>query len=710
MSYIAHKRKDGKVQLLKDHLAGTAALAADFASPFGAQDCARRIGLLHDIGKYSAEGQKRIRGDGSSVDHSTAGAKEAAKLRDRYAAYCIAGHHSGIPNGGSKSSDNNSMPTLAGRLKKRVPDYGRWKTEITPGKISMPVLRIANELGFTASFFVRMLYSCLVDADWLDTEHFMSDKNIQRGNPVRPGDLLEKLEQYISRWENPATPIHQKRNEILSYCLKKANFPKGAFRLTVPTGGGKTVSSFAFALRHAVQNHMDRVIYVMPYLSVIEQNAKVFKDIIGEENVLEHHSDISYDDPDENTPNPKRLATENWDAPVIVTTNVQFFESLFANKSSKCRKLHNIANSVLIFDEAQMFPPGYLIPCVKAIAELVENYGCTAVLCTATQPSLRKFFPKGVPVIEICEHLDHLFSFFHRVRFNLLGELNDWELSRRLNSLSQVLCIVNTRRQAYKIFERLEEEGRYHLSAWMCPSHREKILAEIRSRLACGKPCRVVSTSLIEAGVDVDFPAVYRAYAGLDSIIQAAGRCNREGNFPAEESIVSVFQPETQYKTPPSLKRQAEVGKMISQKWGSVESPEAIRAYFDTLFRLEGDFLDSKQIVEKLDAGVPECSFPFADIAQDFSIVEEDTIPVLIPFPGKAEDCAARLRTGEFSRGLLREVGPYCVNIPRKYAGELERCGTIERIDREIAILSDLARYSDETGLSSFFQCEAFYV
>ena len=385
---LAHVSEDGmRNQSILSHLEGTAVIAERFAKSFGGQEQARTAGLLHDIGKYSDGFQKRLKG-GKKVDHSTAGAKVAMAQKQPEVAFAIAGHHSGLPDGGSKT-DTMDSPTLCGRLKKPVEDCDLWKSEVNlPSSVTRPP--IAQD-GFSVSFYTRMLYSCLVDADFLDTEAFMQGK-ARKGNYASMGQMLERLKEYISPWWAAETALNQKRCEILRQCFERGKKEsEGLFTLTVPTGGGKTVSSLAFALSHAVAVGKERVIYVIPYTSIIDQTAEVFRKVVGEENVIEHHSGADFSVPEgeaDPTLYRKALATENWDAPLIVTTSVQFFESLYANRPSRCRKLHNLANSVIIFDEAQTLPVPYLRPCVAAIAQLVQFYHSTACLLY-TSPSPR---------------------------------------------------------------------------------------------------------------------------------------------------------------------------------------------------------------------------------------------------------------------------------------------------------------------------------
>ncbi|CDZ25097.1 hypothetical protein CCDG5_2005 [[Clostridium] cellulosi] len=712
--YYAHTKTDPKTnevldqtewQLLTEHLKNVAERAREFADPFNSGEIAWLCGLLHDIGKYTAKFQRRLREGGNLVDHSTAGAVEANKLYGDLGfllGYCIAGHHSGLPDGG-KNADTQDDATLRGRLKKQIENYEHYKEEINP--IISPDCRIPirplYKIGFSLAFYLRMLYSCLVDADFLDTERSMNgDVDRKIGESIQA--LYEKLEQFLPKFAKSDTPINKKRTHILNTCLQKAEMDKGAYTLTVPTGGGKTIASLAFALRHAKIHKLQRIIYVIPYNSIIEQNAAVFKGILGEENVLEHHSNFNYDDSSEMLTR-QRLATENWDMPVIVTTTVQFFESLFGNRPSKCRKLHNIVNSVIVFDEAQMIPLPYLQPCVRAIAELVYNYGCTAVLCSATQPALDSFFPKELEVKEICEDKKELYEFFRRTTLQFVGPLSDEELAAKLNTYNQVLCIVRTRKQAQAVFNLLNKEGAFHLSTMMYPKHRSQTLERIKCRLDHKLPCRVVATSLVEAGVDLDFPVVYRAAAGLDSDIQAAGRCNREGKNGI--SPVYIFEPEGKYQHNSDEQRRWEAfaDSVAKQFKEDPMSPEAITAYFTQLYYAEDKGLDAKSVIKRFEDGYEkDLSFPFAEVAQKFKLIDDkETRTVLIPDCDEAKELADKLREGQHSRQLLRKVQQYSVNIYENHYRALYDAGCISAVDSEIAVLTDDHKYSRETGLDA---------
>ena len=699
MVYHAHIAEDNRKQTVSEHLIGTADLCTVFATAFGAEEQGRLAGLAHDLGKYSAAFQRRLEGSTEQVDHATAGAAECCKLNQGSAAFAVAGHHGGLPDGGGQG-DGPDEPTFCGRMKKaafgKLEPYEVWREEIKLPPAPQPAFSSQPE----EMFFTRMLYSCLVDADFLDTETFMSGREQERGGGDSIEVLEDKLRSYVSNWFPPKTELNQERCVMLKCCMEQGeNRSPGLFTLTIPTGGGKTVASLAFALRHARTHGLRRIIYVIPYTSIIEQNAQVFRDILGEENVLEHHFGVLYDIEDEARPENARLAraTENWDMPVVVTTAVQFFESLFANRSSRCRKLHNLAKSVIIFDEAQMLPVPFLRPCVFAIAQLVKRYGVSAVLCTATQPALdglfREFLP-GETAVELCPPEVFRQEIFRRVTFQREGRLSREAVAERISGQKQVLCVVNSRKSAQTIYDLLDKEGAFHLSTLMYPAHRKAALEQIRARLKDGLPCRVVSTSLIEAGVDVDFPAVFREETGLDSILQAAGRCNREGKRPAGESVVTIFQGEV----PPPVLFEIPVaaGRQTLNRYDHPDSPEAIRYYFQELLDLKGpEALDQKGILTTMERDY----MPFRKIAERFHLIESETKTVYIPL-GKGEELIRQFRSGERSRALFRALGQYGVSIYPQHFEALDLAGDLETLEDGSAVLTNLALYDSARGLS----------
>ena len=700
MEYLAHISEDGHTQTVLEHLENTAELCAGFAKAFGAEEQGRLIGKAHDIGKCSDAFQKRLSG-GHIVDHATAGAVECAKQNAIWAAGCVAGHHGGLPDFGNLKNDTDEDATLFGRLKRGI--SGKIPSYISPVALSKaPNPNHYGKDNLTNSYIIRMLYSCLVDADYLDTEQFMSNGSHRESAAESIPVLCEKLKRYIEPWWNPTNELNKKRCEILRACIEEGTQGKGVYTLTVPTGGGKTIASMAFSLVHAKENAMDRVIYVIPYTSIIEQTAAIFRNVFGKENVIEHHSNAGY----ENKANgstaqykPSR-AIENWDAPIIVTTAVQFFESIYANRSSKCRKLHNIANSVIVFDEAQMLPTDHLRPCVAAIAKLVELFGSTAVLCTATQPVLNDLFMQYISqqytIKELCPKMMDMYAAFKRVSIINIGNIDIAELVIRLEELPQVLCIVNSRKPAQEIFDRLSEEGSFHLSTLMYPAHRRSVLSEIRLRLKEGKPCRVISTSLIEAGVDVDFPAVFREMTGLDSILQAAGRCNREGKHPAESSIVTVFEGVS--NTPQLLKVNIGAAREVIGSEVDATSPETIEKYFKAYRSLAGTRLDRAEVISSFENGIQGRMLPFCSVAEKFHLINDNTKTIYIPLE-KGERLVQRLSEGEHSRELFRELGQYCVNVYENQFYMLMGINALTHIDDNSAILKNTQLYDNTVGL-----------
>ncbi|MDO4582036.1 MAG: CRISPR-associated helicase Cas3' [Bacillota bacterium] len=701
MRYLAHI--DGeREQIVLEHLMGTAELARQYGNEFGAGAAAYRCALLHDIGKYSDAFQRRIRYGAEKPDHSTAGAIEAFQLKDVPAAFCIAGHHGGLPDLGNRKADSPQSPTLFGRLKRKsgkdIERYEAFAVELPElPSVEIPTAFLQDNLS--CYFFTKMLYSSLVDADFIDTESFMSAGSVARGEYDDLSVYHKKLHAYIEPWWDPQTELNRMRTAILKALIAGGRAEKGLFSLTVPTGGGKTVASMSFALEHARENEMRRIIYVIPYTSIIEQTQNTFESVFGGGSILAHHSAADFGNDSENEIRSKRyLASENWDAPVILTTAVQFFESLYAAKSSKCRKLHNIANSIIIFDEAQMLPMPHLTACVAAMAQLVKNYGCSAVLCTATQPALNPLLKKLLPeqsVRELCPSVYSTNEVFKRVSFRKEGVLTDEKLARYLNAENQVLCVVNSRKQAHKLFTMLEEKGSFHLSTMMYPQHRRAVLEEIRDRLEAGETCRVVSTSLIEAGVDIDFPTVYRAIAGLDSVVQSAGRCNREGKNAAQDSIVHIF--DTEQKAPDSLMQNIAAARRTLDGHDDISSEHVMQEYFNFLLYTLKDkkALDKKGIFESVNKG----EMAFRTIGERFRIIEGCDCTVYVPM-GAGLELTAQLTDGYLTRALMRKLEQYSVGVYQNHFRQLLAVGAIRPISGNTGVLTDTSLYSLKTGLS----------
>jgi CRISPR-associated endonuclease/helicase Cas3 len=700
-------------QLLEVHLRNVAGLAEGFAAVFGAGDWGRGAGLLHDAGKATRAFQSRLEGSPERVDHKTFGARlanENAGQLGLLLAYAVAGHHGGLTDGGEQETELHHNLKYA-----KIPQDVVQLPEIELPRELLPPFKLTKKetdrAGFSLSFFTRMLFSCLVDADFLDTEAFCQPEKAE----VRPvfsrseklTDLKNKLDVHLSQLSKNAdlSPVNILRRDILAQSRRKAKHFPQVFSLTVPTGGGKTLSSMAFALDHAVTHNLSRVIYAIPFTSIIEQNAKIFQDILGRDEVLEHHCNFKEsDDLEDVAYNSRRgLATENWDAPVVVTTNVQFFESLFHNKPSRCRKLHNIARSVIILDEAQAIPTEYMEPCLAALRELVEHYGCTIVLCTATQPalddksSLRMALPK---IEEIVDDSKHLYEALQRTTVSFVGKLTDDELAVRLEEENQVLSIVSTKPQARALFELLQgHDGVFHLSTNMYPQHRRRVLDEIRTRLKQNKTCRVISTSLVEAGVDLDFPVVYRAMAGLDSIAQAAGRCNREGKLTALGKVY-VFEPEKPARMP-WVKRCASRANEALRSMPDVDpiGLAVMRRYFELLYDVQE--MDKKQIFTRLNPKPlrKDLIFPFRDVAQDFNFIEDESIGVIIPKEPDAEKLVQELRYTPYPRSVLRKLQQYTVAVRSHEFKLLQAAGALEVLDEQFPILRNLSAYRDDVGL-----------
>ena len=732
--YYAHSAPQDRQQWqrLSVHLEATATRAAAFLESVGLDELGRVTGVLHDLGKYTDQFQARLDGSPRRFDHAAPGARLAI---DRYGdslgkmlAFCVAGHHAGLANG----VNGEGITALEGRVRGAVsmPDP-IWEQEIAlPAKLATPRIkpRDKDTAGFCAAFLIRMVFSALVDADYLDTEAYytgLEGTPTSRGKHPDLAELSRRLDAHLEDLQANAerSDVNDLRAEVLAHVRQGAAEPQGMFALTVPTGGGKTLASLAFALDHAVRHGLDRVIYVIPYMSIIEQTASVFRDAVrgGDARpvdfVIEHHSTFD-EERIGNRESLKKLhlAMENWDAPIIVTTAVQFFESLFANRPSRCRKLHSIANSVVILDEAQTLPLKHLRPCITALDELARNWRASVVLCTATQPALREAdgFTGGFPhVRELAPAPQRLYETLKRTQLRRVGRMADAELADRLNESSQVLCIVNTRRHARELYEQLADaEGACHLSTLMCASHRRARLDAVRQRLKDGKPVRLIATSLVEAGVDLDFPSVWRAEAGLESIVQAAGRCNREGRAPKGD--VFVFEPAAGEgrKPPPDIAQFTDAARSVMRRYPDDSmSLDAIRAYFRELYWSKGDAaLDAKQILRQCAERRPSLDFPFETIAREFRLIEDAQAPVVVPWRGTDgnDDTAARLlrdlehapRPGRIARRLQ----PYVVQVPPSRRAALFAVGaarTVREKDfgRQFVGLANLDLYDEHVGL-----------
>ena len=662
---------------------------------------ARVAGLLHDLGKYTLEFQSRLEG-GARVDHSTWGArivKEFYPQAFALLAYGIAGHHAGLANG----KNGTDRTSLEDRLGANLPELlSHWQRELSlPDKAELKLPTSfkpqRERIIFQQTVLARMIFSCLVDADFIDTDDYYRrlEGRVSRQQKKQPSleQLRERLDITLAGFKADKE-INKLRANILVHVRDKATEAPGLFSLTVPTGGGKTLASLAFALDHAILHGLTRVIYVIPFTSIVEQNAQVFRDAfgdLGEDSVLEHHSAF-IEDPKTawESKDKRRLAMENWDVPVIVTTAVQFFESLFADRPSRCRKLHHVANSVVILDEAQTMPLKFLRPCVAMIDELALNYRSSIVLCTATQPALLKQdgFRDGLnDVRELAPEPLKLYEKLRRVKVRHIGTKSDEELAGEIAKREQVLCIVNNRRHAHALYKSIcERAGAAHLTTLMYAKHRRQVLASVRERLKDGEPVRLISTSLIEAGVDVDFHTVMRAEAGLDSIAQAAGRCNREGKRELQNSETLIFATANEdWSPPPELKQYAQVFRSVLRRHlGDLLAPEALRAYFQELYWQQGnDAMDAHNLLGLLKKCSPD-SLPFETLATKFKMIESNMRPVIVPFDPYTKEVISEveraLRNMEYAGGVAKCLQSYLVQVPQQAFIALRSAGAIQSV------------------------------
>jgi CRISPR-associated endonuclease/helicase Cas3 len=731
MDYYAHSTPDPtreNWQRLHEHLCRVSELAFDAGSKFGAGKATGLSGALHDLGKYTVQFLRRLNGSGEPVDHATAGAQAVIRLAtsrmdDRHMAmliaYAIAGHHGGMPDG------EGGTASLADRLRKPMtqPDPV-WREQVPVNACGLMPVGFSGHpdiarRGFQFGFLGRMLFSCLVDADYRDTEAFyagVEGREVVREQVVLPGIIDELCAAFDAamapmRGIRNSTAVNRLRNVTLDHVLAQANKPTGLFTLTVPTGGGKTLASLGFALEHAKANKLDRIIYAIPYTSVIDQTAAIFKAVRGDANVLEHHSAID----DEvfrwrEGADKLKLAMEDWAVPVVVTTNVQLFESLFSNRPSRCRKLHNLARSVIVLDEAQTIPLSVLRPCVAALDELARNYGTSIVLCTATQPALAApAFVGGFDTLhELALEPARLFAELARVTIRRAGTLTDDQLVAGLAMTDQGLVIVNSRAHALRLYQQVVASalpGAVHLTTRQYAQHRRVIMADVRARLAAGHPCRLIATSLVEAGVDLDFPLVWRAEAGIDQIAQAAGRCNREGRWDPADSIVTVFRP-AEGGPPRSIARLVEAGgRIMGRHEHDLLSPDAIRDYFREVYWGQGQQLDEFRVLEKFQIDMTGMNLSYQTVADNFALIDSPLEPIVIARDPAAIRTIGMLASPDTRAGAVaRLLQPYIVQVPPAARTRLQAAGDAAAVEPgrfgdQFVVLRNSALYDDDTGL-----------
>ncbi|MFZ5993315.1 MAG: CRISPR-associated helicase Cas3' [Deinococcota bacterium] len=731
-SYWAHTpRKDDprqRWQPLREHLEAVAHLARDFAAQFNvpaASELAYWLGILHDLGKYSQEFQDYLRAayradrfgsppPAGRVDHSSAGAVLGRDL-------LLAGYEDDlIPANGFGSELAWAVAYHHGRIGDRSLLTDRLLRRRESPEVQQALDRACEELKdifggvapevaelepLAREFFIRMLLSALVDADRLDTERFWSPRRYAYRTAPKANlqELLARVKEGQEKIRSADTLVNRARWEIYQAALEAAALEPGFFRLTVPTGGGKTRSSLAFALEHAVKFGLRRVVYAVPYTSIIDQTAEEFAKLLGAENVLEHHS--AYEPADAEEESRARLASENWDMPVVVTTTVQLFESLLSNNPSKLRKIHNLAGSVIVLDEVQTLPANLLQPTLDVLKELVRRYRVSVVLCTATQPALDA--PLGFAALEgvreIVRDPGHYFRQLKRVTYRLELQPQPWEaVAERLRGHDQVLCIVNTKQQARDLYAALDDPEAVHLSTHMYPAHRREVLAAIRDRLKHNLPCRVVSTQLVEAGVDLDFPMIYRALGPLDSVVQAAGRCNREGRLERGGQPVlgevTVFRPEREGLPQGVYASATGLARNLLRQGADLDDPELFTQYFTELYR-DLTHTDAKEVQSFRQ------QFNYPKVAELYRLIGDNTFPVLVR--KRAQDAAAidRILSQHTGFMALRKLQPYIVNI---YTSNKEKLAPFirEMTELDVELWEWTGNYSEKLGIEELFDAD----
>lgn len=732
MNIIAHKSKDGREQSLQEHGQNVAKMAASFAAPFGGEKFAERIGISHDAGKDTVGFQQYIQAPDKNAKspHAIIAAALNCQANDVLSAVITAGHHSGLHN------VLDTITNVRAALAERSQDIATARKYFSSDAISqteiIPEFARKNKV-FGQYAFTKMEFSCLTDADYQDTERFMRGYSPRSYDYDSFSDIYDMFRKHVQPWidkdnemmrrkNQPLTKdeeINHIRTQMMLQCLDAgSNSRKGDIRtLSIPTGGSKTLSSFAYAIAAAKKDtSIKRIIVVIPFNTITTQTASVLRGIVGEKNILENHSGFDFEDSKQGKL--LQYASENWDIPIVVTTNVQFFESFFSNKPAKSRKLHNIADSVIIFDEVQQLPVKYLKPCIKCIESLAANFGARIVLSTATQPALEPYFETIKPR-EIIDDSESYVKPFRRCSIENIGTVTAKNLTERIQKHKQCLCVVNEKEEAKAIYTAIENgrcKNLYCLTTDITPYDREKLLRQIRQNLKDDEPCIVISTSLIESGVDVDFPYGYRELYGLDSILQTAGRVNRNGLRDCGSSTLFVFDgPQEEYRALRNgtsrgcneSDNKKSITRGILQKY-DVDSPKAIHEYFSRLYGYKGDGLDKFDIVKMASLKL----IPFQDISQKFKIIDEDTVTVIISQTAEASELVGKIRNQTATKDDIRKAGKYAVSVKRnkydKYLAASAEVLTTKIYDDteepDICSLVDMGLY---TGIGIIFDAPA---
>lgn len=734
MKYYAHTREDGERQTVKAHLTGVSEKAGKFSVDL-LKPIAKKASLYHDIGKYALNFQKRLDNDKVKFSHAACGAIEYKNLADKndcfapLMEYCIAGHHTGLMDGGTVA-DNSDSPTLSGTLKRENEytgdnDYSAYTTEIefatltqeerTPLRNELRSAPNPTELIERYAFFTKYVFSCLTDADFLDTEIFCN-KNVERGMSGDFKMALDKLNRELSDMPSN-TPLRQARSRIQQQAFDNSVNKSHISILDMPTGSGKTLCS----LKLALESGKKRIIYVIPYTSIIEQTANKFEKMFGDVlPVLQHHSNYSYDgDTEEEKKTAEKLkkTCENWDAPLIITTSVQFFQSIYHYKGSALRKLHNLRDSVIVFDEIHLIPTELLRPCLKAVGYITKYLNSEALFLSATMPDYSKLFDKFLPDVNYNKLVTDRtnFKYFKKCEYKDMGRTTLETIAENASRCKNALIVVNTKKTAAELYNLVQGE-KYHLSANMTPAHRSRVIEVVRKKLENGEHITVVSTSLVEAGVDLDFNTVFRQLSGLDSILQAGGRCNREGKD--DKGYVYVFDIDETYRKGSDLAMRINKTKGLLEKYQDITSYDCIKEYYDGIFDFNQSRIAENSIAKYNEQSnsfdrqglMSPYSIPFRSYAMQFEYISADTISIVIDDPNDqtCHDLVETLRNCDMS--VRRALQKYSVSVYMNVFKDLYSQGVLNDHGTGIFILENQSYYNNETGLTTEAAMQDYFI
>lgn len=734
MKYYAHTREDGERQTVKAHLTGVSEKAEKFSVDL-LKPIAKKASLYHDIGKYALNFQKRLDNDKVKFSHAACGALEYKKFADKndcfapLMEYCIAGHHTGLMDGGTVA-DSSDSPTLSGTLKREneytgESDYSAYATEIefatltqeerTPLYNELLSAKDPTELIERYAFFTKYVFSWLTDADFLDTEIFCN-KNVERGMSGDFKMALDKLNRELSDMPSN-TPLRQARSRIQQQAFDNSVNKSHISILDMPTGSGKTLCS----LKLALESGKKRIIYVIPYTSIIEQTANKFEKMFGDVlHVLQHHSNYSYDgntEEEKKTAEKLKKTCENWDAPLIITTSVQFFQSIYHYKGSALRKLHNLRDSVIVFDEIHLIPTELLRPCLKAVGYITKYLNSEALFLSATMPDYSKLFDKFLPDVNYNKLVTDRtnFKYFKKCEYKDMGRTTLETIAENASRCKNALIVVNTKKTAAELYYLVQGE-KYHLSANMTPAHRSRVIEVVRKKLENGEHITVVSTSLVEAGVDLDFNTVFRQLSGLDSILQAGGRCNREGKD--DKGYVYVFDIDETYRKGSDLAMRINKTKGLLEKYQDITSYDCIKEYYDGIFDFNQSRIAENSIAKYNEQSnsfdrqglMSPYSIPFRSYAMQFEYISADTISIVIDDPNDqtCHELVETLRNGDMS--VRRALQKYSVSVYMNVFKDLYSQGVLNDHGTGIFILENQSYYNNETGLTTEAAMQDYFI